>query len=104
MKFLVAVALIVGSALAIAGSEHVVLQKNIAFAPKALKVKAGDSIRFTNEDPVPHNVFSLSKENAFDLGVFEKGASKKVVLEKPGIVDVECSIHPAMKLRIEVEK
>jgi plastocyanin len=25
------------------------------------------------------------------------------VLGKPGAVDVECSIHPAMKMRIDVE-
>ena len=93
----------VASTLALAGSEHVVLQKNIAFSQKVLKVKAGDSIRFTNDDPVPHNVISISPSNPFDLGVFKKGESKSVVLAKPGPVDVECSIHPAMKMRIDVE-
>jgi plastocyanin len=86
------------AALSLAGA-----QKNIAFSQKALKIKAGDSVRFTNDDPVPHNVISVSPSNPFDLGVFKKGESKSVVLGKPGPVDVECSIHPGMKMRIDVE-
>jgi plastocyanin len=95
--------LVVASTLALAGSEHAVSQKNVAFSQKELKVKAGDSVRFTNDDPVPHNVISISPSNPFDLGVFKKGESKSVVLAKPGPVDVECSIHPGMKMRIDVE-
>jgi len=103
MRSTVALVLLAASALAAAGSEHRVSQKNVAFSQKTLKVKAGDSVRFTNEDPVPHNVVSVSSANAFDLGVFRKGESKNVVLGKPGAVDVECSIHPGMKMRIDVE-
>jgi plastocyanin len=103
MRFFVALTLLVASLLALAGSEHVVGQKNVAFSQKLLKVKAGDSVRFTNDDPVPHNVVSVSPSNPFDLGAFKKGESKSVVLGKPGPVDVECSIHPGMKMRIDVE-
>ena len=103
MKVRFALVLLGTSALALAGSEHVVSQKNVAFSQKSLKVKAGDSVRFTNDDPVPHNVISVSAANPFDLGVFKKGESKSVVLGKPGPVDVECSIHPGMKMRIDVE-
>jgi plastocyanin len=94
---------IVSVAAAALAAEHTVAQKNIAFSQRTLKVKAGDSVRFTNDDPVPHNVISVSPSNPFDLGVFRKGESKSVVLGKPGAVDVECSIHPGMKMRIDVE-
>jgi plastocyanin len=104
MRSLAAAVLAFVFAVALAGSEHVVAQKNLAFAPKSLKVKAGDTIRFTNDDPVPHNVISLSKDNPFDLGVLQKGQAKSVALNNPGVVDVECSIHPGMKLKVEVEK
>ena len=94
---------IVGVTAAALAAEHTVAQKNIAFSQKTLKVKAGDTVRFTNDDPVPHNVISVSAANPFDLGVFKKGESKSVVLANPGPVDVECSIHPGMKMRIDVE-
>jgi plastocyanin len=103
MKVSLAFVLLGVAAVALAGSEHVVSQKNIAFSQKSLKVKAGDSVRFVNDDPVPHNVISVSAANPFDLGVFKKGEAKSVTLAKPGPVDVECSIHPGMKMRIDVE-
>ncbi|HMC16780.1 MAG TPA: methylamine utilization protein, partial [Albitalea sp.] len=57
-------------ALASAGSacatEHVVAQKGKAFAVKKLSVKLGDSVKFVNEDPFSHNVFSLSDAKSFD--------------------------------------
>lgn len=85
-------------------AEHVVDQKDKQFSKKALKVKVGDSVNFRNSDPVAHNVFSLSDVKSFDLGSYPQGQSKSVVFDKPGKVEVECSIHPNMQLVIEVEK
>jgi len=62
----------------------------------------GDSINFRNEDPYFHNVFSLSDAKTFDLGSYPQGQSKKVTFDKPGTVEVECAIHPNMKLVVEV--
>ena len=39
----------------------------------------------------------------FDLGSYPQGQSKKVVFDKPGTVEVECAIHPEMKLVVEVK-
>ena len=85
-------------------AEHVVSQKNRAFAPKKLVVKAGDSVKFTNDDPFAHNVFSLSDVKSFDLGSYGQGQAKSVLFDKPGMVEVECAVHPDMKLVIEVQK
>lgn len=87
-----------------AASEHVVAQKGKAFSQKTLKVKAGDSIKFVNEDPYSHNVFSLSETKSFDLGTYSQGGSKSVTFDKPGTVEVECAIHPDMKMVVEVSK
>lgn len=81
-----------------------VLQKDKQFVPVALKIKVGDSINFTNEDPFYHNVFSLSDTKNFDLGSFPKGQFKTVVFDKAGKVNVECAIHPNMHMEIEVTK
>ena len=84
-------------------AEHVVTQKNKAFGVKKLRVKAGDVIKFTNEDNFAHNVFSLSTAKSFDTGSFGNGQVKSVTFDKPGKVEVECAIHPDMRLDVEVE-
>ena len=68
-----------------------------------LTIKAGDSIKFLNEDPWFHNVFSLSDVKTFDLGSYPKGQFKTVTFDKPGQVDIECAIHPQMQLHLEVK-
>jgi plastocyanin len=85
-------------------AEHVVSQKGKAFSVKKLKVKVGDSVKFVNEDPFSHNVFSLSPTKGFDLGSYPTGGAKSVTFDKAGTVDVECAIHPDMAMSIEVEK
>ncbi|MEQ9365804.1 MAG: methylamine utilization protein [Leptospirales bacterium] len=83
--------------------EIVVSQKDKQFAPQELKIKAGDSVSFRNDDPFFHNVFSFSETRVFDLGSYPQGESRKVVFDKPGEVEVECAIHDNMKLKITVE-
>jgi plastocyanin len=68
-----------------------------------LTIKVGDTIKFLNEDPWSHNVFSLSPAKKFDLGSYPKGESKTVTFDTPGIVEIECSIHPQMQLHLEVK-
>lgn len=82
--------------------DYLVDQKDKQFSQKALKIKVGDTVEFRNSDDLSHNVFSLSDTKSFDLGSYPKGSSKKVTFDKPGKVDVECSIHPSMQMSIEV--
>ena len=100
---LIALLLSVSAVLA-ASSEHVVGQKNKAFSAATLKVKVGDTVSFRNDDPFFHNIFSLSEVQSFDLGSFPQGQSRKATFTKPGTVEVECAIHPQMKMVIQVEK
>lgn len=85
------------------GAEHEVVQKNKSFPVSELKIKKGDSVKFTNADPFFHNIFSLSPVKSFDLGSYGNGESKNVVFDKEGQVDVECAIHPMMQLTIKVD-
>ena len=81
-----------------------VAQKGKAFSVKKLSVKLGDSVKFVNEDPFSHNIFSLSDAKSFDLGSYGVGLSKTVVFDKPGTVEIECAVHPDMKMIVEVSK
>ena len=57
---------------------------------------------FPNNDRTYHNVFSLSKTKAFDLGRYAAGQSKAVRFDQPGIVRVFCDIHSHMSAFILV--
>jgi len=85
-------------------AEYVVNQKGKSFSQRKLVVQAGDTVRFVNDDPFNHNVFSLSDAKSFDLGSYGQGLAKTVVMDKPGAVEVECAVHPDMRLDIEVKK
>ena len=89
---------------AVHAADFEVQQKNKQFSQKSLAVKVGDSISFKNEDPFVHNIFSLSDTKTFDLGTYPQGQAKKVTFDKPGTVEVECAIHPDMKMTVEVKK
>lgn len=106
MKY--AVVLAVAGSLCMICSVHAkdfeVTQKDKKFSQKVLAVKVGDTVSFKNEDPFSHNVFSLSDAKTFDLGSYPQGQAKKVTFDKPGTVEVECAIHPDMKINVEVQK
>jgi plastocyanin len=70
--------------------------RNKRFDPHVLVVARGAEVTFPNVDPVYHNVFSLSPGNAFDLGLYRRGAKRTRRLEAPGLVRVYCNIHPDM--------
>jgi plastocyanin len=77
-------------------------QKERQFSPDVLVIPSGSSISFPNMDPIFHNVFSLSKPKTFDLGNYPKGQTRLVTFPKPGIVFVNCRLHPNMTATIVV--
>ena len=84
------------------GAEHVVAQKNKAFEVSSITIKVGDSIAFRNDDAFVHNIFSLSDAMPFDLGTYAQGKAKAVTFSTAGKFEVECAIHPEMKLAVSV--
>jgi hypothetical protein len=71
-------------------------QKDLSFQPALLPLTVGQTVDFSNEDPVWHNVFSISKARAFDLGMTKKPETKSITFSKSGVIDVFCNIHPQM--------
>jgi plastocyanin len=77
--------------------------RNITIAPDTLRVRQGSTVRWTNYDPVEHNVTSESGPQRFSSGNFAEGGAFQVTLTKPGTYHYECTIHPAtMNGTIEV--
>jgi plastocyanin len=73
-----------------------------ALIPHILAIPVGSSVEFPNDDPISHNLFSLSSGNTFDLGLYRKGSGKSYRFEKPGLVNVYCNVHPNMSAVIHV--
>lgn len=71
-------------------------QKNKEFIPHLLVVPSGSTINFPNLDPFFHNVFSLFNGKRFDLGLYEKGQTRAVKFDHPGVSYIFCDIHPEM--------
>lgn len=78
----------------------------ISIEPDTLKVKVGSTIKWTNQDPVEHNVTSepgspvkFASKNFGENGTFQ------VKVTKPGTIHYKCTLHPAtMNGTIEVVK
>ncbi len=100
-RMLPLVALMAVPLLALAG-DHVIVQRGKAFSTATLKARVGDTLTFRNEDPFVHNIFSLSDAQSFDLGTFARGETRQVKLAHKGTVEIECAVHPEMKLVVEV--
>ena len=77
-------------------------QKDKMFTPAILAVPVGSTVEFPNDDPIFHNVFSLSAPAPFDLGLYRAGASKARQFTQPGSYRVFCNIHPQMMAHITV--
>jgi len=77
-------------------------QEDRRFSPDLVVVPAGSTVSFPNMDPIFHNVFSLSKAKSFDLGNYPQGKTRTVVFPKPGIVFVDCHLHPNMSAVIVI--
>jgi plastocyanin len=67
-----------------------------AFVPRVLAVPVGSRVAFPNQDPILHNVFSLSPGNSFDLGIYRDAQAKEKRFDQPGLVRVFCNVHHGM--------
>jgi len=77
-------------------------QRNENFVPRIVAVTVGSTVDFPNDDPIYHNVFSLSRTKTFDLGRFPQGRSRGERFDKPGVVKVFCQIHSHMSATVMV--
>lgn len=66
------------------------------FFPRVLAVTVGSKVRFPNEDPILHNAFSSSTDNAFDVGLYSEGEGQTVTFNHAGYVRVYCNVHHSM--------
>ena len=76
------------------GGTYVVDQKTCHYTPRVIIVPVGESVTFTSQDDVLHNV--KSGYQSFNEAV-TKGSEHKLVCKEPTIAGLECNVHPFMK-------
>lgn len=80
---------------------HVVVdQRDKTFLPHVTVITQGTTVSFPNNDTVLHNVFAYYNAKKFDLGVYPRGASKRVTFDNPGVVALLCNVHSDMSAYI----
>jgi plastocyanin len=82
--------------------------KNIQFDPKDITVKPGETITFTNDESIPHDVHKQSGPGGdFSSGAdggMQQGDTFKLKLDRPGKYDYVCHVHaPGMAGTITVK-
>src|SRR5262249_6599848 len=73
---------------------------HLTFGPQELKVKAGTTVTWTNEDDMPHTVVS---PNNFRSKVLDAEGTYSFTFTTPGAYKYFCSLHPHMTGTIVVE-
>src|SRR6266480_3746220 len=84
------------------GGGVTIKMQNIAFDPKAVTVKVGQKVTWTNDDQVDHNVTSQSGETIKSQN-FGKGGTFSFTPTKAGTIKYVCTIHPGMTATLTVQ-
>lgn len=68
--------------------------KNNAFNPKETTISAGDTVTWTNDDTMLHDVDLDASGKSPEM---HKGETFSKTFDKPGTYGYDCDIHPFMK-------
>ncbi|MEU6346078.1 plastocyanin/azurin family copper-binding protein [Streptomyces sp. NPDC046977] len=83
-------------------SGNAVAIKNFAFSPATLKVKAGTTVTWTNQDTDAHTVTSAAAGGPLQSAALATHATYRYTFTKPGTYAYLCTIHPFMTATVEV--
>ncbi len=78
--------------------------KNFAFAPATLKVKAGTTVTWTNQDTDAHTVTSAGSGGPLHSAALATHATYSHRFTQPGTYHYLCTIHPFMTATVEVTR
>lgn len=68
---------------------------NFRFAPDPIRITVGDTIRWRNDDPVPHT--ATARDGSFDTGLFIGGrTTDPITFSTAGSFEYLCETHPEM--------
>jgi plastocyanin len=79
-----------------------VSMEGIAFEPAELTVAVGDTVTWTNNDSVPHDVTADSFSSG-EPGGMSGGVTFEHTFGEAGTFDYVCTVHPGMEGSVVVE-
>jgi plastocyanin len=77
-------------------TEATIAMRGREFLPHTAVIRSGGAVKFPNQDPFSHNVFSNSEPVAFDLGLYRRGVTRSASFARPGVYPIYCNIHAKM--------
>ncbi|MFF4688030.1 cupredoxin family copper-binding protein [Streptomyces sp. NPDC001307] len=83
-------------------SANAVAIKNFAFSPATLKIKAGTTVTWTNQDTDAHTVTSSGSGGPLRSPTLATHGTYTYTFTKPGSYAYVCTIHPFMTGTVEV--
>jgi plastocyanin len=84
------------------GGGTAVSMEGIAFNPAEVTVGAGDTVTWTNNDSVGHDV-TADEFSSGDPGGLAQGDTFEHTFEEAGSFDYVCTVHPGMEGTVVVE-
>ena len=76
--------------------------RGFAFSPNEIRVSAGTTVTWTNEDSASHTVTSDSGKE-LDSQTFGKSGTYSYTFNEKGTYNYHCTIHSGMKGKVVVE-
>ncbi|HEV2820096.1 MAG TPA: plastocyanin/azurin family copper-binding protein [Solirubrobacteraceae bacterium] len=83
------------------GSGIQIAMQDIAFVPQETEVRVGQTVTWTNEDEVLHNVVATSGAD-FESELFGQGGTYSFKPTEPGTIEYVCTVHPGMTASLTV--
>jgi plastocyanin len=88
---------------AISGDEqrtHIVTITNFQFVPAEITVKVGDTIKWINQDFIPHT--ATADDKSWDSKLIGSGEEWELIVERNMFTSYFCTFHPGMKAKIQI--
>jgi plastocyanin len=89
---------------AISGDEqrtHIVTITNFQFVPAEITVKVGDTIRWINQDFIPHT--ATANDKSWDSKLINPDEEWELIVESDFFSSYFCLYHPSMKAKILID-
>jgi plastocyanin len=90
------------SAAPTAGGTVRVAMRDVAFAPREVRVRVGDTVEWVNADPLVHTV--SADDGSWESGLLAEGARFTRTFDAPGRFRYHCAPHPQMTGVVIVER
>lgn len=74
----------------------------LEFDPTDVTVKKGTTVKWVNNEEIPHNVVA-TKGAKFESETFGKDGTFEYVADTVGTIDYVCTLHPNMIAKLTVE-